>query len=67
MGVVADAALAAGGEVFGVIPEFLVSKELAHQGDLPVDTRFAATSFITINTRRIRGRSAAIVVTLVRS
>ena len=32
MGVVADAALAAGGEVIGVIPEFLEAKELAHQG-----------------------------------
>jgi len=30
MGVVADAALAAGGEVIGVIPEFLVAKEIAH-------------------------------------
>jgi uncharacterized protein (TIGR00730 family) len=32
MGVVADAALAAGGEVIGVIPRGLVSRELAHQG-----------------------------------
>lgn len=32
MGVVADAALAAGGEVIGVIPEFLVAKEIAHTG-----------------------------------
>jgi uncharacterized protein (TIGR00730 family) len=32
MGVVADAALAAGGEVIGVIPQVLVDKELAHQG-----------------------------------
>jgi len=31
MGVVADAALAAGGEVIGVIPHGLVSRELAHQ------------------------------------
>lgn len=31
MGAVADAALAAGGEVFGIIPEFLESKELAHK------------------------------------
>ncbi len=30
MGALADAALAAGGEVIGVIPEHLVSKELAH-------------------------------------
>ncbi|WP_449371943.1 LOG family protein [Arthrobacter psychrolactophilus] len=32
MGVVADAALAAGGEVFGVIPDPLVSGEVAHTG-----------------------------------
>lgn len=32
MGVVADAALGAGGEVFGVIPDPLVSGEVAHPG-----------------------------------
>jgi uncharacterized protein (TIGR00730 family) len=32
MGAVADAALAAGGEVIGVIPEALEAKEIAHQG-----------------------------------
>jgi len=32
MGIVADAALAAGGEVVGVIPEQLVGWEVAHQG-----------------------------------
>jgi uncharacterized protein (TIGR00730 family) len=32
MGVIADAALEAGGEVFGVIPEFLTRREVAHQG-----------------------------------
>jgi uncharacterized protein (TIGR00730 family) len=32
MGVVADAVLAAGGRVIGVIPEFLEAKELAHRG-----------------------------------
>ncbi len=32
MGAVADAALAAGGEVVGVIPQFLADKELAHRG-----------------------------------
>lgn len=32
MGVMADAALAAGGEVIGVIPQALVDKELAHPG-----------------------------------
>jgi len=30
IGIVADAALAAGGEVIGVISEFLVAKEIAH-------------------------------------
>ena len=32
MGVVADAALAAGGAVLGVIPEFLTRREVAHDG-----------------------------------
>lgn len=32
MGAVADAALAAGGEVIGVIPRALLERELAHQG-----------------------------------
>ena len=32
MGAVADAALAAGGEVIGVIPRRLVHRELAHTG-----------------------------------
>lgn len=32
MGVVADAALAAGGEVIGVIPQHLVDREVAHRG-----------------------------------
>ncbi len=32
MGAVADAALAAGGEVFGVLPQGLAAKELAHTG-----------------------------------
>jgi uncharacterized protein (TIGR00730 family) len=32
MGVLADAALAAGGEAVGVIPQMLVDKELAHRG-----------------------------------
>lgn len=32
MGAVADAALAAGGEVHGIIPQSLVDKELAHPG-----------------------------------
>lgn len=32
MGVLADGALAAGGDVIGVIPQMLVDRELAHQG-----------------------------------
>lgn len=32
MGMVADAALAAGGEVIGVIPRHLVDREIAHEG-----------------------------------
>ena len=32
MGVIADAALAAGGRVIGVIPDSMVKKELAHRG-----------------------------------
>ncbi|WP_256830583.1 TIGR00730 family Rossman fold protein [Pseudomonas sp. Pse1] len=32
MGIVADAALAAGGEVIGIIPESLKSKEIGHKG-----------------------------------
>jgi uncharacterized protein (TIGR00730 family) len=32
MGVLADAALSAGGEVIGVIPQMLVDRELAHRG-----------------------------------
>ena len=32
MGVVSNAALAAGGEVVGIIPKFLVERELAHEG-----------------------------------
>jgi len=32
MGVIADAAMAKGGNVIGVIPHFLHRKEVAHQG-----------------------------------
>jgi len=32
MGVVADAALGAGGKVIGVIPRFMIDRELAHRG-----------------------------------
>jgi uncharacterized protein (TIGR00730 family) len=32
MGIVADAALARGGQVIGVLPEFMVAREVAHRG-----------------------------------
>ncbi|MFN3598044.1 MAG: TIGR00730 family Rossman fold protein [Rubricoccaceae bacterium] len=32
MGIVADAVLAAGGEATGVIPQFLIDREVAHEG-----------------------------------
>ncbi len=38
MGIVADAALAAGGEVTGVIPQALVDKEIAHNGLTRLET-----------------------------
>jgi uncharacterized protein (TIGR00730 family) len=40
MGTVADAALAAGGEVIGIIPRFLEEREVAHTG---VDLRVVAS------------------------
>jgi hypothetical protein len=40
MGAVADAALAAGGEVIGIIPRFLEEREVAHAG---VDLRVVAS------------------------
>jgi uncharacterized protein (TIGR00730 family) len=40
MGVLADAALAAGGRVIGVIPQMLVDRELAHRG---TDLRIVAS------------------------
>ena len=43
MGVIADAVLASGGEVIGVIPESMVARELAHTGltQLQVVPRYA--------------------------
>jgi hypothetical protein len=38
MGAVADAALAAGGEVIGVLPEVLSGREIAHQGLTRLET-----------------------------
>jgi uncharacterized protein (TIGR00730 family) len=53
MGVLADAALAAGGEVLGVIPEFLTRREVAHQGI----TEMAVTS--SMHSRKQRMFEAA--------
>jgi uncharacterized protein (TIGR00730 family) len=38
MGATADAALAAGGEVIGVLPEFLAGREIAHHGLTRLET-----------------------------
>jgi uncharacterized protein (TIGR00730 family) len=48
MGVVADAVLAAGGEVLGVIPEFLTKMEVAHEKA----TEMVVTD--TMHTRKLR-------------
>ena len=50
MGILADAALAAGGEVVGVIPHHLADKELAHPG---------ATQMIRVNTMHERKQTMA--------
>lgn len=50
MGVMADAALAADGEVIGVIPETLVRKEIAH---------WRLTELIVVNTMHERKRAMA--------
>jgi uncharacterized protein (TIGR00730 family) len=53
MGILADAALAAGGEVLGVIPEFLTRREVAHEGT----TELAVTA--SMHTRKQRMFEAA--------
>ncbi len=50
MGILADAALAAGGEVIGVIPRSMVARELAHKG---------VTSLISVNTMHERKQKMA--------
>lgn len=45
MGIIADAVLAAGGEVIGVIPSFLQAKEVGHDG---------LTEMIVVETMHIR-------------
>ena len=49
MGAVADACLAAGGEVIGVIPEALVGSEVAHRG---------CTELHVVPGRKPRGQSS---------
>ena len=44
MGVLADAALAAGGEVVGVIPQALVDREIAHPGSASSTSSAPCTS-----------------------
>jgi uncharacterized protein (TIGR00730 family) len=53
MGIMADAALAAGGDVLGVIPEFLTRREVAHEGT----TELAVTS--SMHSRKQRMFEAA--------
>ena len=52
MGVVADAVLAAGGEVLGIIPGFLKRREVAHQG--PVARRPPRTAVMPLSTREMK-------------
>ncbi len=48
MGALADATLAAGGEVIGVIPEFMVAKEIAHNGITQLHIVNSSTDSITV-------------------
>jgi uncharacterized protein (TIGR00730 family) len=57
MGAVADAAMAAGAEVIGVIPESLVSKEIAH----PALTRLVVTRSMHERKAKMAELSAAFV------
>jgi hypothetical protein len=57
MGVMADAALAAGGEVLGVLPDFLRTAELAHDGL----TRLEVTDSMHTRKRRMFELSDAFV------
>lgn len=60
MGAVADAALAAGGDVIGVIPEFLRAREAAH-GDLAADDRLVVTDSMHSRKHRMFDLSDAFV------
>ena len=57
MGAVADAALQHGGEVFGVIPEFLAAREIAHLGV----TRIEVVSSMHERKARMAARADAFV------
>jgi uncharacterized protein (TIGR00730 family) len=57
MGMVADAALAAGGEVFGVVPESLTELEIAHGGL----TRLEVVDTMTVRKDRMLELSDAFV------
>jgi hypothetical protein len=50
MGILADAALAAGGEVIGIIPRRMIARELAHAG---------VTSLIPVNSMHERKQKMA--------
>ncbi len=58
MGVVADATLAAGGTVLGVIPEFLAKWEVAHEGV----TEMVVTQSMHTRKRRLYEESDAFVI-----
>jgi len=58
MGVVADAALAAGGEVLGVIPEFLTQWEVAHENV----TKMVITDSMHTRKRRLYEESDAFLI-----
>ncbi len=58
MGIVADAALAAGGQVFGVIPEFLAQWEVAHESV----TQMVVTDSMHTRKRRLYEESDAFLI-----
>ena len=58
MGVVADAVLAAGGQVLGVIPEFLAKWEVAHEGV----TQLVVTETMHTRKRRLYEESDAFLI-----
>ncbi len=67
MGAVANAVLAAGGEVTGVIPRALVEKEIAHHGvaDLRVVTSMHERKALMAELRAIRKQVLGLTACLV--